>query len=92
MIRGNFELHLWDHVGLVLGDDGELDCAVRWIKAGSVGLEFAHETRIDCDEEARDKMLRAVIQKSFPDAAEIALEYPRRRAEDDPLSTPRASS
>jgi hypothetical protein len=84
MIRGDFELHLWDQVALVLSHDGELDCAVRWIKEGSVGLEFAHETRIDCDEEARDEMLRAVIQKSFPDAAKIALEYPKRRADDDP--------
>ena len=88
MIRGNFELHLWDHVSLMLGDDGQLDCAVRWIKAGSVGLEFAHETRIDCDDDARDKMLRAVIRKSFPHVAEIALEYPRRRADDDPAIDP----
>ena len=84
MIRGNLELQLWDHVGLVLNEDGELDCAVRWIKGNSVGLEFAHETRIDCDKEVRDAVLRAVIQKSFPDEAEIALEYPARRADDDP--------
>jgi hypothetical protein len=84
MIRGNFELQLWDHVGLLLEDDGELDCAVRWIKDNSVGLEFAHETRIDCDKEARDNLLRAVIGKSFPDAAVIALEYPKRRADDEP--------
>ena len=84
MIRGNFELHLWEHVWLVLDEDGEIDCAVRWIKSNSVGLEFAHETRIDCDKEVRDAMLRAVIQKSFPDAAVIALEYPTRRADDDP--------
>jgi hypothetical protein len=84
MIRGDFELQLWDQVSLVLGEDGELDCAVCWIKQNSVGLEFAHETRIDCDNEARDEMLRAVIQKSFPDEAKIALEYPKRRADDDP--------
>jgi hypothetical protein len=88
MIRGNFELQLWDHVGLAFDEDGELDCAVRWIKGDSVGLEFAHETRIDCDQETRDTMLRAVIQKSFPDAAEIALEYPARRADDDPSVDP----
>lgn len=84
MIRGQFELQLWDQVGLVLGEGGELDCAVRWIKGDMVGLEFAHETRIDCDTEVRDEILRAVIRRSFPHIAEIALEYPKRRADDDP--------
>lgn len=84
MIRGQFELQLWDHVGLVLGEGGELDCAVRWIKGNTVGLEFAHETRIDCDKKVRDEILRAVIRKSFPGVVEIALEHPKRRAADDP--------
>ena len=87
MIRGELDLMLWDHVALVLGDHGELDCAVRWIKDHTAGLEFAHETRIDCDEHEHDALLRAVIRKSFPDV-EIALEYPQRRAEDDPLVDP----
>lgn len=77
MIRGNFDLLLWDHVHLVLGDGGDLECAVRWLKDGRAGLEFAHETRIDCDGEEHDQLLRAVISKSFPDA-EIALEQPAR--------------
>jgi PilZ domain len=87
MIRGDFDLMLWDHVVLVLGEEGELDCAVRWIKGDQAGLEFAHETRIDCDDEDHDELLRAVIRKSFPDL-EIELEYPKRRAEDDPLIDP----
>jgi hypothetical protein len=87
MVRGDFDLMLWNHVRLVLAEDGELDCAVRWIKDDRAGLEFAHETRIDCDHEERDELLRAVIRKSFPDL-EIALEYPRRRADDDPLVDP----
>lgn len=88
MIRGNVELRLWDHVVLLLGVGGELECAVRWVKNDSIGLEFAHETRIDCDKEDRDELLRAVIWKSFPHAAEIQLEYPKRRAEDDPSCDP----
>lgn len=84
MVRGRFQLNLWDHVGLVLGENGELDCAVQWIKDDTAGLEFAHETRIDCSKHARDEMLRAVIRRSFPHAAEIALEHPKRRADDDP--------
>jgi hypothetical protein len=87
MIRGDLDLMLWDHVGLVLGQDGELDCAVRWIKGDCAGLEFAHETRIDCETHERDELLRAVIRKSFPDL-EVALDYPQRRAEDDPLVDP----
>lgn len=83
MIRGDLELQLWDHVTLVLGEGGEIDCAVRWIKGNMIGLEFAHETLIDCDKEARDDVLRSVIQKSFPGVAVIALEYPKRRADDD---------
>ncbi|HWI88215.1 MAG TPA: PilZ domain-containing protein [Sphingomicrobium sp.] len=87
MIQGEFDLMLWDQVGLVLGEGGELECAVRWIKGDQAGLEFAHETRIDCDDEQHDELLRAVIRKSFPDL-EIALEYPKRRADDDPLVDP----
>lgn len=84
MIRGQFELQLWDHVGLVLGEGGKLDCAVRWIKGNMVGLEFADETRIDCEKNVRDEILRAVIRKSFPGVAELTLEHPKRRADDDP--------
>lgn len=88
MVRGTIDLLLWDHVGLVLGEGSELDCAVRWIKGADIGLEFAHETRIDCDKDTRDDLLRTVIRKSFPDAAEIALEYPQRRVDDDPSVDP----
>jgi hypothetical protein len=84
MVRGQLDLMLWDHVGLVLGKDGELDCAVRWIKGDRFGLEFAHETRIDCHDDDRDALLRAVIHKSFPDLTEDPLHYPRRRADDEP--------
>jgi hypothetical protein len=66
MIRGELGLSLWDQVRLELAEDGELDCAVRWIKGKDVGLEFAAETRIDCAREERDELLRAVIRKSFP--------------------------
>jgi PilZ domain len=88
MIRGDLDLMLWDHVRLVLGEHGELDCAVRWLKDDTAGLEFAHETRVDCDsDDEHDELLRAVIRKSFPDV-EVALEYPQRRAEDDPYVDP----
>jgi len=91
MIRAGFELSLWDHVRLVLGSEGEIDCAVRWIKDDRIGLEFAHETRIDCGEDDRNELLRAVIRKSFPDLAEISLEYPQRRVDDDPSVDPESA-
>ena len=82
MIRGDLGLTLWDHVVLVLGEGGELECAVRWLKDDRAGLEFAHETRIDCDHETHDELLRAVIRKSFPDA-HIHLDYPERHTDEE---------
>ncbi|HVL79581.1 MAG TPA: PilZ domain-containing protein, partial [Sphingomicrobium sp.] len=67
MVEGDLGAGLWDTVELVLGDHGEVECAVRWIRANRFGLEFAHETRLDCDRPTRDRMLREVIRKSFPE-------------------------
>src|SRR5262249_54238652 len=58
---------LWDRVELHLGENGTIECAVRWIKGDRVGLEFAHETRLDCSPGERARVLSAVISKSFPD-------------------------
>jgi hypothetical protein len=67
MIRADFSPRLWERVDLVLGEGGEIECAVRWLKGDRVGLEFAHETKIECDPEARDRLLLDVIHRSFPD-------------------------
>ncbi len=67
MISGKFKAKLWDRVELVLGEAGEIECAVRWIRGDRIGLEFAHETRVDCDSETLDELLREVIRNSFPD-------------------------
>ena len=48
-------------------EDGVIECAVRWLRGDRIGLEFAHETRLDCSAGERAKVLRAVIAKSFPD-------------------------
>ena len=69
MIRADFEPRLWERVDLILAEGAEIECAVRWIRHDRVGLEFAHETRIDCDPEARDALLLEVIHRSFPDVA-----------------------
>lgn len=66
MVAGDFKAKLWDKVSLVLGEAGEIECAVRWIRDGRYGLEFAHETQVDCDSETLDELLREVIRNSFP--------------------------
>lgn len=67
MIAGKLKPKLWDRVDLVLGEYGEIESAVRWIRGDRIGLEFAHETRIDCPAEARDALLRDVICRTYPD-------------------------
>src|SRR5688572_3075475 len=69
MIRCDFGPRLWERVDLIFAEGAEIECAVRWIREDRVGLEFAHETRIDCDPEARDALLLDVIHRSFPDVA-----------------------
>lgn len=78
MVRADFSPRLWERVDLILAEGAEIECAVRWIRHDRVGLEFAHETRIDCDPEARDALLLEVIHRSFPDVS-----LPSRRENDD---------
>jgi hypothetical protein len=71
MVAGDIKAKLWDKVALVLGDESEsgaseIECAVRWIRDGRYGLEFAHETQVECDGETLDELLRQVIRHSFP--------------------------
>jgi hypothetical protein len=68
MIRADFTPRLWERVDLKFAEGAEIECAVRWLRGDRVGLEFAHETRIDCDPEARDALLLDVVRRSFPDA------------------------
>jgi hypothetical protein len=83
MVSGSFEPMLWDQVELCLGENGMIECAVRWIKGDRVGLEFAHETRLDCSPNERANVLRAVIAKSFPD---VEIETPATEVEPAPPS------
>lgn len=73
MISGALSPHLWDRVDLVLGEYGEIESAVRWIRGTRIGLEFAHETRIDCPAEMRNALLRDVISRTYTD---VVLEAP----------------
>jgi hypothetical protein len=68
MVRGALDVKLWDSVELHLGEHGTIECAVRWIRGDRIGLEFAHETRLDCSSDEMANVLREVINRSFPDA------------------------
>ena len=70
MIRCGLEPRLWDIVQLELGEGYALECAVRWIRDGSIGLEFAHETRLECAPDERAAVLLEVIQRSFAAASD----------------------
>jgi hypothetical protein len=69
MVAGAFEPALWDRVDLHLGNHGTIECAVRWMREGRVGLEFAHETRLDWPSDQVAIVLRHVIEKTFPHIA-----------------------
>jgi hypothetical protein len=45
MIRAGFTPRLWDIVELELGGGHSIECAVRWLRGGLVGLEFAQAAR-----------------------------------------------
>ncbi len=76
MVEGKFKPKLWDQVELNLGENGSIDCAVRWIRGERYGLEFAHETQIQTNPEAHDSLLREVIRRSFPVVVATALPLP----------------
>ena len=74
MIEAAINPKLWDRVDLYLGEGSPIECAVRWLRGGRIGLEFAHETQIDCAAEERDALLLEVIRRSFPDLPTAASE------------------
>lgn len=76
MIRADFAPRLWERVDLLFAEGAEIECAVRWLRDDRVGLEFAHETRIDCDPERRDAVLLDVIRRSFPSGVAISTARP----------------
>ena len=67
MVEADCAAKLWDKVELSLGEHGTIECAVRWIRGRRLGLEFAHETRLDCSADEQAHILRAAIGRSFPD-------------------------
>lgn len=66
MIEGASDLKLWDRVELRFSEWSRVEAAVRWVRGQRIGLEFAHETRVEAGDEELTAMLRNVIQRSFP--------------------------
>lgn len=91
MVEGPLEPKLWDRVELHLGEHGDIECAVRWIRDGRIGLEFAHETRIECSPDEVASVLRQVILRSFPDLEFEIAEHasPDCPADDEHRAAPR---
>jgi len=73
MVAGDFAPDLWDRVDLHIAPDAVIECAVRRLKDDRIGLEFAHETQLDCSPDEQAKLLRSVIAESFKD---VQLEAP----------------
>lgn len=67
MVSGDLHLPLWEKAELHLGEEGTIECVVRWVRGDRFGLEFAHETRIDCGADQQAAVLREVVRRSFPD-------------------------
>lgn len=67
MIGADFAPNLGERLQLHLGEGGSLECVVRWIKDGRLGLEFAHETQLQCPEDELAALLREVIRRDFPE-------------------------
>ncbi|HVH37451.1 MAG TPA: PilZ domain-containing protein [Sphingomicrobium sp.] len=85
MVEGDFQPNMWDRVELQLAEGASLECVVRWIKNGRVGLEFAHETRIDCEPAERARLLQDVIARSFPEE-QVEIETPAAPDRPEPLA------
>lgn len=76
MIAATLEPMLWDRIDLHLGNHGTVECVVRWIRDGRIGLEFAHETRLDGPSDQIAVVLRHVIERTFPH-----IEFPQKQLE-----------
>src|SRR4030095_3163065 len=69
MIASRLRPSLNEHLELHLGKGSSIECVVRWVKDGRIGLEFAHETQLGCSDDERRELRREVIREAFPDVA-----------------------
>ncbi len=93
MIEADISPRIWDRIDLYLGDGSPIECAVRWLRKKRIGLEFAHETRLECAPDECDALLSNVIRRNFselipaaPDAKPSAEETMSSAATDEKAS------
>jgi len=63
MVACDLRPNLAEPLGLRLGQGDLMECLVRWVRQGRIGLEFAHETRLCCSAEEQAAVLREVIAR-----------------------------
>jgi len=63
MIAARLEPNIGERIDLHLDEEQTVQCVVRWVKEGRVGLEFAHETHLNCPPEQRALVLGNVVAK-----------------------------
>lgn len=66
MIASTLSPNIAERVHLHLAADGAVEAIVRWVKGGRIGLEFAHETHLECSESERAELLLDAIDRAFP--------------------------
>lgn len=88
MIAAKLRPNIGERVELNIADGDLIECVVRWVKDGRIGLEFEHGTKLKCADDVKEAVLRDTVRK-LPDEIEIvpvaadAAEH--RKAERHPL-------
>lgn len=77
-----------ERIDLTLGTGAPLQCLVRWIKEGRIGLEFAAETQLNCSQTLQHLLLREAVKgvssdqpARAPDVHVVADIAPNHRAD-----------
>ena len=73
MIAADLKPNMGERIDLHLGEHGHIESMVRWAKVGRIGLEFAHETQLDCSDDERAALLWDVIDRAFPTSTPVSL-------------------
>ncbi|HEV2594862.1 MAG TPA: PilZ domain-containing protein [Sphingomicrobium sp.] len=63
MIAAKFTPNIGERIHLHLAENDVIECVVRWVKDEHLGLEFAHETKLDCNEEKKETVLRDAVSR-----------------------------
>ena len=66
MLGCDLQPNVSDRIDLHFDEADTIESMARWVKNGRIGVEFAHETRLDCSEDEQAELLRAIILGSSP--------------------------